>query len=385
VRNYETQEEAAARKQKEEEEERERADKTGALPPPRAPTKVELNFTKGRRSLPARERIETDEEVREREEEDLRNKKRDNPDAHGPSEEQAMWLKQRGDHFYRTRDWQAAKNAYTAALELHPRNALALSNRAVCSLRLNLFADVIKDCTAAFDLLKRVKMEGKDPEEKEKEAMKRCRCLLRRGMAHTRLGMMDQALKDLDAAAKQAPDREAIKDDLAGLRELIASHPYMKHKEEGDRAFKAGDLSASVAAFSAAIEADGGCFQALSNRAACWLALEEYGKCVDDCTVALRLLDPTGAYETKLALRLLVRRATAHCWEGAFEHGRVDFKRALLLDSNNKSLRDDVEMLVTTTGAAASLSEFMGGKLPNSRDAALAALDAAGVPRPGGM
>lgn len=71
---------------------------------------------------------------------------------------------------------------------------------------------------------------------------------------------------------------------------------------------------------------------------------------MDDCTVALRLLDPTGAYETKLALRLLVRRATAHCWEGAFEHGRVDFKRALLLDSNNKSLRDDVEMLVTTTG-----------------------------------
>jgi hypothetical protein len=36
-----------------------------------------------------------------REEEDLRNKKMQNPEAKGPAEDQAMWLKQRGDHFYR--------------------------------------------------------------------------------------------------------------------------------------------------------------------------------------------------------------------------------------------------------------------------------------------
>jgi hypothetical protein len=36
-----------------------------------------------------------------REEEDLRNKKMQNPDAKGPAEDQALWLKQRGDHFYR--------------------------------------------------------------------------------------------------------------------------------------------------------------------------------------------------------------------------------------------------------------------------------------------
>jgi hypothetical protein len=66
--------------------------------------------------------------------------------------------------------------------------------------------------------------------------------------------------------------------------------------------------------------------------------------------------------------------------------GRDDFKRALMLDSNNKALRDDVEMLVTTTGAASSLSEFMGSALPNAKTNALSALEAAGVPgRPGGM
>ena len=50
--------------------------------------------------------------------------------------------------------------------------------------------------------------------------------------------------------------------------------------------------------------------QALSNRAACHLRKEEYDKCVADCSSALQLLDPSGAYKTKLALRLLVRRGT---------------------------------------------------------------------------
>lgn len=214
------------------------------------------------------------------------------------------------------------------------------------------------------------------------ELGKRVRCLLRRGIAHTRLGMLEQAVADLDAAHKILPDAEALKDDLDELRAAIAGHPYTKKKEEADKCFKQGDIEGALAAYDAALEADVGCFQALSNRAACHLRKEDYSRCIADCTGALHLLDPTGAYKTKLALRLLVRRGTAHCWMGDFFVGREDFKRALLLDSNNKSLRDDVEMLVTTTGAAASLSEFMGSALPSAKSHALAALEAAGVPGP---
>jgi hypothetical protein len=56
----------------------------------------------------------------------------------------------------RTRDYRAAINAYTSCVELDKKNALALSNRAVCHLRLNMFAEVIADASAAFDLFKRV-------------------------------------------------------------------------------------------------------------------------------------------------------------------------------------------------------------------------------------
>jgi len=231
-RNYDTPEEAAERKMKEEEERAARPADDENLPAPRTAGKVELNFTMHRRNLPARERIETDEEVAKREEEDYKQKKLENPEkARAPTHDQAMWLKLRGDHFYRTRDYRAAINAYSSCLELDAKNAQALSNRALCSLRLRLWSDVISDATAAFDLLKRVKRDGKDEEEWEVEQGKRVRCLLRRGIAHTRLGMLEQAMSDLDAACKILPDTEHLKDDIEELRSSIAEHPYTKRKE----------------------------------------------------------------------------------------------------------------------------------------------------------
>lgn len=54
-----------------------------------------------------------------------------------------MWLKAKGDDFYRARDYQSAVNAYTEALALAPeRSDLAitcLSNRAAAHLQLLAF------------------------------------------------------------------------------------------------------------------------------------------------------------------------------------------------------------------------------------------------------
>ena len=57
-------------------------------PPPRAPARVEVAFSQGRRSLPARERLETDEEAAEREAEDRRAKEREGRPTSGPVDEQ---------------------------------------------------------------------------------------------------------------------------------------------------------------------------------------------------------------------------------------------------------------------------------------------------------
>jgi len=383
-REYETSEEREAREAREAdakvaEEAKRAAEQLANVPEPRPSAKVELNFSKGKRSMPARERLETDEEVALREAEDIRQRKLANPDAKGPAEDQGLWLKQRGDHFYRTRDYRAAINAYSSCVDLDTKNGLAYSNRALCHLRLGMFAECVADATAGFDLLRRLKLEGKDEEEQMQVRMQRCRCLFRRGIAHVRLGMTDQALADVDAAAKFAEDNEELKDDLEELRRACAENKAIKLKQEGDALFKGGDAAGATQRYTAAIEEDDGCFQIWSNRAACHLSAGDYAACVEDCTRALNLLDPAQTRGTKLCLRILVRRGTAHCWAGDFVRGRDDLKRALLLDLHNKQLRDDLGMLVTTTGAASSLQEFMEGKLPDPKQSAMAALQSAGL------
>jgi hypothetical protein len=68
--------------------------------------------------------------------------------------------------------------------------------------------------------------------------------------------MHTQALADLDAAASIAGDNEALKDDLEELRRAATNCPYLKCKEEGDKAFKMGDMQLAVSWYTKAVEAD---------------------------------------------------------------------------------------------------------------------------------
>ena len=57
-------------------------------------------------------------------------------DTRDISERDPMWLKGKGDDFYRAKDFASAVNAYTAAIEVDPEEPLlaALANRAACYL-----------------------------------------------------------------------------------------------------------------------------------------------------------------------------------------------------------------------------------------------------------
>lgn len=54
-----------------------------------------------------------------------------------------MWLKAKGDDFYRSRDYQSAVNAYSEAISLAPEQSdlkiTCLSNRAATHLQLMAF------------------------------------------------------------------------------------------------------------------------------------------------------------------------------------------------------------------------------------------------------
>eukprot|EP01043_Picozoa_sp_COSAG02_P129981 COSAG02_NODE_67610_length_252_cov_1.013072_1_plen_83_part_11 len=70
-------------------------------------------------------------------------------DAVDLGEQNALFLKDRGDGFFGRRDYEAAVNAYSAALTLDRDLPAVYSNRAACYFCLSDYTACAKDCTSA--------------------------------------------------------------------------------------------------------------------------------------------------------------------------------------------------------------------------------------------
>lgn len=74
-------------------------------------------------------------------------------DVRDISEADPVWLKGKGDDFFRAGDYRGALNAYDASLQLSSDQPRCLSNRAACYLALGRSSECADDCTKALGLL----------------------------------------------------------------------------------------------------------------------------------------------------------------------------------------------------------------------------------------
>ncbi|CAM9541458.1 unnamed protein product, partial [Ectocarpus sp. 8 AP-2014] len=199
------------------------------------------------------------------------------------SESDPVWLKGKGDDLYRGGDFLGAVNAYTTALDADPRAAACLSNRAACYLRLSGSGSsshdqgrrhasaCVADCAAALEILRAL------PETGPSQA----RALARRSLAYRELGHYQSSLEDCRAALLFSPGDAALLEEAARGEPLAQAE---RCKKEGATRFAAGDVRGACELYTTALEAVPGFPPALSNRAACYLALGKPGECVRDCT-----------------------------------------------------------------------------------------------------
>ena len=353
------------------------------IPAPRPRQRIALSFT--HRAFPTPKR----ESKREEEEEYLAKNaaylRKRNPDARNIAEYHPMWLKGKGDDFYRRGDFQSAISAYSSALDADPTCLAALSNRAACRLQVRDFARALADCTAA---LTAIPTDGssssnagdaassalaalggaptKGPVAKRKERKLRLRLLSRAGAACCGLGNFREGLRHLQQALAIDSENVPLQLDVqraARLQQCAAL------KLEGDRLYRgtdkkkdaatsaatakamaAGRATLAIEKYSEALALESGFVSALSNRAACNLALGgavQLDACVTDCERALALLDadeaqsiggvPLGLPPPKSDERLLWRVKTLLRRGGAYARRRQlilaadDFDAALRL------------------------------------------------------
>jgi len=252
--------------------------------------------------MPAREALEDDPADADRLKDTV-------PDI--ASENDVVWLRDRGAHFFKHGDYIASVNAYTAALEFQSKNPQLLINRAAAHFQLMAFTGVIADCNRAVQLLEKRKSDGV-AEMSTADAVSFGIALARRAAAQLRLGMITDALSDLQRALKLLPDDAALASDFLRVQELAQTSKVLPLKEAADNEFKKGEKETALGLYNSAIAEDGGCFQLYSNRAACLASMQRHADAIADCNKALLILDPKkDGGDTRLALRLLVRRGAS--------------------------------------------------------------------------
>lgn len=242
------------------------------------------------------------------------------------TEEDPIWLKAKGDDFFRAGDVRSALNAYNAALDLDESMLSCLSNRAVCYLRLGMSTECKMDCTKGIDFILEECRDSSSsssrssdntaatvaaapppilpppppPLQLSKNGALLVKLYMRRGTAACLAGSFTEALVDYHQASSkyqqlnmtqissiQGVSLESLAIDIQRLKLLVDADSY---KKQGDSLFAEKSIHEAKFKYDQAIALIPVHVSCLSNRAACSIALDDYNGCIEDCSTAISLL-----------------------------------------------------------------------------------------------
>ena len=376
------------------------AERARSVPPPRAATRAEIGFTKLETDhMPAR--ASREREIREwkrSQSSSDANAGRNGVERLDVTEREPVFLKDKGDAFFKAGDYRSALEAYARAADAeraapHPDGVLIkiLANRAACLLRAGHHDAAAEDCAEALAMLH---AESTDEDKgavwpPDKQRAMRFKLLVRRADARAGAGDAAAAAEDLASAAPLAPDDDArakIDADLEEARACLVPLDAVAARERGDARYRAGDVRGAASAYDAAlampfrsgedatVSAAAERASLFANRAACHLSLSDHGAAHDDCEEGLDALlqgapfhadaararevatnserSRVGGEGARAALAKLVhRRAAAAAHLRRFEDAALDYEAASALATDAAS-REALERDAETVRAA---------------------------------
>lgn len=127
-------------------------------------------------------------------------------------ERDPMYLKEKGDEFFRQKNYLAAISAYSTGIKLAGDCYELYLNRSAAQFALGNHQRCAEDCSRALELLN-------PPVKSNLKA--RIQALARRGAALSNLGFLRQAYDEFVAAVKLDPNDEMLKHDAETLRAKV--------------------------------------------------------------------------------------------------------------------------------------------------------------------
>ena len=291
------------------------------------------------------------------------------------SEEDPVWLKAKGDDFFRAGDFLSAINAYSAAIDVDELNLTCFSNRSACYLKLNQLYDCKADCTVVIDALTLRAEESLSSGDKALLL----KLLLRRGIANCSLGFLEEGLSDYKATKAMRIKVEdskislqEIEDDIAKLLILIEAD---KLKRRADLLLSQSEAEQAVQLYSQALQVLPVHVGCLANRATSYLALGDLQKSIEDANAAVSILredeevaaksavagnynatgglsmlasilPPLGSQKRKeWKMKVLAKRGAAFAQQGQLDDAIRDYAAVSALDPSDAGLKSDLNRL----------------------------------------
>ncbi|XP_066282095.1 dynein axonemal assembly factor 4-like [Branchiostoma lanceolatum] len=182
------------------------------MPAIRSKGKIEVSFTPRVFPTPVREsKLHEEEEWLKKQTEAMRAADIDDPNL-SEEEKNPLWLKEKGDGFYKSGNVLAAVNAYSQAIRMDSKMPALYSNRAACHLQIRNFHKAAQDSSRALELL---------TPPVPANAAARCKAHVRRGTSLCQLEMYVEGLMDYEAALKIDPKNETLTQDAERIRQII--------------------------------------------------------------------------------------------------------------------------------------------------------------------
>lgn len=128
------------------------------------------------------------------------------------NERNPEFLKDRGNNFFRAKNYEAAVNVFSEAVSLNPSLPQLFANRAACYLAMGKLDMCITDCCRALELYYPVVPSNQAA---------RAKVFARRGSAYAQSNQLHLAVQDYEAAMTLIPGDEQLSDDCSRLKQAI--------------------------------------------------------------------------------------------------------------------------------------------------------------------
>jgi len=243
------------------------------------------------------------------------------------------WCKEKGNSFYKQKQFEEAITWYTKAFESNKKNVAVLTNRAAVHFETKNYDSCIADCKQAIEDGRACRADWKIiarayermgntlmKQDKIAEAIKS----YQDSLVENRTREVEKKLKD---AEKQMKDH--------ALKAYINPELSAEEKEKGNALVKDGNYIEAKAAYDEAIKRNPLDHTLYSNRALCYSKLMEWPAAKTDCDKALSIMPNF--------VRALERRGNCFVMLKEVTKAMVDFKKGLELDPENRVCREGLQ------------------------------------------